>query len=342
MTETPRNPTKAVRTIADLARLAGVSTGTISRALSGSTLVRSETRTRVVELAKQHGFTPNATARNLRTQRTGAVAVVVPLGHETTQHLSDPFFMALIGNLADALSDRGYDLLLSRVIPQQSNWLQGIVDSGRSDGMIVIGQSDQAATLDDVASRYLPMVVWGGHQPGQVHCSVGSDNKLGGELATRHLLAQGCQTIAFLGNPQALEIGQRLKGCEEALHSAGARSGPIVLPAHLTAETAHAAISAWLDGDGRSADGIVAASDVIAMSALRALAEHGRKVPDDVRVIGYDDLPLANQTTPPLTTVRQDLEEGARLLVEKLLARMDGTPSASAVMPPSLVLRDSA
>lgn len=342
MTEMPDQPIKQVRTIADLARLAGVSTGTVSRALSGSTLVRSDTRAIIVELARQHGFTPNATARNLRTQRTGAIAVVVPLGHETTQHLSDPFFMALIGYLADALSERGYDLLLSRVIPRRPNWLQGIVDSGRSDGLIVIGQSDQADVLDDVASRYLPMVVWGGYQPGQIHCSVGSDNRLGGQMATRHLLAKGCKNIAFLGNPQALEIGLRLSGCEEALRSAAHPSGPVILPAHLTAETAHAAISEWLNGNGRHADGIVAASDIIAMSALRALAEHGRSVPDDVRVIGYDDLPLANQTSPSLTTIRQDLEEGARLLTEKLIMRLSGTASRSVVMPPSLVLRDSA
>jgi DNA-binding LacI/PurR family transcriptional regulator len=164
MTEPSPPPVERVRTIADLARIAGVSTGTVSRALSGSSLVRSDTRDRLVKLAQEHGFTPNATARNLRTQRTGAIAVVVPLGHETSQHLSDPFFMALIGHLADALSERGYDLLLSRVIPQRPNWLQYIVDAGRADGLIVIGQSDQADIVDDVAARYLPMVVWGLHR----------------------------------------------------------------------------------------------------------------------------------------------------------------------------------
>lgn len=333
--------TPKVRTIADLARLAAVSTGTISRALSGSSLVRADTRARIVELARHHGFTPNATARNLRTQRTGAIAVVVPLGHETTQHLSDPFFMALIGHLADNLTEHGYDLLLSRVIPERPNWLQAIIDSGRADGLVVIGQSDQVDILEKVASHYLPMVVWGGYQSGQIHCSVGSDNRLGGQLATQRLLEQGCKSIAFLGNPQALEIEQRLEGCRDALGKASDVRGPKILPAHLTAETAHAAIKEWLNGDGRQVDGIVAASDVIAMSALRALAEHGRKVPGNVRVIGYDDLPLASQTSPSLTTVRQDLEHGAKHLMEKLLLRLSGTASKSIVMPPTLVVRDS-
>ncbi len=342
MTEASPPPVERVRTIADLARIAGVSTGTVSRALSGSPLVRGDTRDRLVKLAQDHGFTPNATARNLRTQRTGAIAVIVPLGHETAQHLSDPFFMALIGYLADALSERGYDLLLSRVIPQRPNWLQHIVDAGRADGLIVIGQSDQADIVDEVAARYLPMVVWGGYQDGQIHCSVGTDNRIGGHMATRHLIEQGCRRIAFIGNPQAVEISHRLVGCAEALAEAGQDARPEILPAHLTAETAHAAISAWLDERGRNVDGIVAASDVIAMSALRALAEHGRKVPDDVRVVGYDDLPLASQTSPPLTSIRQDLEAGARHLVEALFLRMTGTVSGSVVMPPTLIVRESA
>jgi DNA-binding LacI/PurR family transcriptional regulator len=341
MTQQTGASAKPVRTLADLARIAGVSTGTVSRALSGSPLVSGDTRDKILALARDHDFTPNATARNLRTQRTGAIAVVVPLGHETTQHLSDPFFMALIGHLADDLSERGYDLLLSRVIPERPNWLQRIVDAGRADGLIIIGQSDQADVLDAVAERYLPMVAWGGYQDGQVHCSVGSDNRLGGQIATRHLVDRGCKRIAFLGNPQAVEIGHRLDGCREALDHAGRSRGPDVVPVHLTAETAHIAISEWLDGAGREVDGIFAASDIIAMSALRALAEHGRKVPDDVRVVGYDDLPLASQTSPPLTSIRQDLEAGARHLVEQLFLRMAGTRGQSVVMAPELVVRSS-
>jgi DNA-binding LacI/PurR family transcriptional regulator len=329
-----------VRTIVDIARLAGVSAGTVSRALSGSQLVRAETRDRIVALARQHGFTPNIAARNLRTQKTGAIAVIVPLGHETAQHLSDPFFMALIGQLADLLSERHYDLLLSRVIPVRPNWLQAIVDSGRTDGLIIVGQSDQSDILDDVAQRYPQMVVWGGYQDGQHHCSVGTDNRLGGKIAAQHLLDQGCRQIAFFGNPQAVEIGHRLEGCIAALAAAGIETPPTILPANLTADTAHAAISDWLDG--HNVDGIVAASDVIAMSALRALSEHRRTVPQDVRVIGFDDLPIASQTSPPLTTIRQDISAGAHYLVERLFERMAGTDAGSVIMPPVLVVRESA
>lgn len=173
---------KQIKNIAELAKIAGVTPGTVSRALSGKGYVSETTRERIRALAAQHKFRPNALARNLRTQRTGAISVLIPLGHEQAQNLSDPFFMTILGHIADGLTDKGYDLILSKVIPDSNDWLDRCVDSGRSDGVIVVGQSDQTATLDRVAKRYAPLVAWGGFYPGQSHCSVGSDNFLGGRL----------------------------------------------------------------------------------------------------------------------------------------------------------------
>ena len=229
----------AIKTMKELADLAGVTTGTVSRALSDSPLISPKTRERVQALAREHGFRPNLLARNLRTQRTGAIGVLIPLGHEKGQHISDPFFITLLGFLADELTERGYDLLLSRVIPEDDSWLDQHIGSGKTDGILVIGQSDQSATLDDVAARFRPMVVWGGHTDGQVHCTVGSDNVRGGELAAQHLIARGCERIAFFGDPHALEIAQRLEGCQRALAQAGLSDKLTVLPAHLVAEAAH-------------------------------------------------------------------------------------------------------
>ena len=330
-----------VRNIKDLAELAGVSTGTVSRALAGSELISSKTRTRIQALADEHGFRPNVLARNLRTRKTGAIGVLIPLGHETGQHISDPFFITMLGLLADSLTERGYDLLLSRVIPQNSGWLEEFVGSGRVDGLIVIGQSDQSATLDAIADRYKPLVVWGGHYDGQHHCSVGSDNFLGGQLAARHLVERGCKRIAFFGDPRALEIGQRLDGCRAALAEAGLADTLSVLPAHLIAEAAHPDIAHYLGTVGERPQGIVAASDVIAMSALRVLAEQGLSVPEDVRVVGYDGLALGEQTVPRLTTISQDLSAGAAHLVDLLLRRIAGEDTASVVMQPELVVRMS-
>ncbi|RYY07119.1 MAG: LacI family transcriptional regulator, partial [Alphaproteobacteria bacterium] len=158
-----------VRNIADLARLAGVSPGTVSRALAGKALVNAETRARIQALATEHSFRPNQMARRLRTQRTGVIGVVVPLGHERRQHLSDPFFMSLLGHLADSLTENGYDLMLSRIIPDADDWLERIVGSGMLDGVLLIGQSDQWETIERVAAEYRPMVVWGSQMPGQIH-----------------------------------------------------------------------------------------------------------------------------------------------------------------------------
>lgn len=330
-----------IRNIKELAELAGVSTGTVSRALAGSELISRKTRERIQALATEHDFRPNVMARNLRIQRTGAIGVLIPLGHETGQHISDPFFITMLGLLADALTERGYDLLLSRVIPADSHWLERYVDSGRVDGVIVIGQSDQSDTLDRVAARYRPLVVWGGHLPGQVHCSVGSDNRKGGYLAARHLIERGCRRIAFFGDPKALEIGQRLEGCRAAVAEAGLADSLSVLPAHLVAEAAHPDIARFLGTSGERPQGIVAASDVIAMSTLRALSEHGLAVPADVRVIGYDGLAICEQTVPRLSTISQDLTAGAAHLVDMLLRRIAGEDTASIVMEPQLIVRMS-
>lgn len=330
-----------IKNIKELAELAGVSTGTVSRALAGSELISQKTRERIQALADEHSFRPNVLARNLRIQRTGAIGVLIPLGHETGQHISDPFFITMLGLLADALTERGYDLLLSRVIPTDSGWLERMTTSGRVDGVIVIGQSDQSATLDAVAARYKPLVVWGGHGAGQVHCSVGSDNRKGGDLAASHLIAQGCERIAFFGDPKAQEIAQRLDGCRDAMERAGLADQLTVVPAHLVAEAAHPDIAAYLGQADQRPQGIFAASDVIAMSALRALAEQGLSVPGDVRVIGYDGLAMGEQTVPRLSTISQDLTEGAAHLVDMLLRRIAGEETQSVVMAPKLVVRMS-
>ncbi len=331
-----------IRNIAELAHLAGVSPGTVSRALSDSGMISAKTRERIKALAREYDFRPSAMARNLRIQRTGAIGVVIPLGHETGQHISDPFFMTMLGLLADALTERGYDLVLSRVIPAGDEWLDRIVDAGRVDGVIVIGQSDQSAALDRVAARYRPLVVWGGYVPGQVHCSVGSDNRLGGELATRHLIAQGCRRIAFFGDDRALEIAQRLEGCRAAMTAAGIGDQLTVFPAQLVAETTQPDIAEYLGEHAARPQGIVAASDVVAMRALRALAEFGIAVPDDVRVMGFDDLAIAEHMVPRLSTVRQDLDSGARHLIDALFRRMAGEATDSVVMAPEIVIRMSA
>lgn len=329
-----------VRTIYDLAKVAGVSPATVSRALAGKDVVSAATIERIRKLAAKHDFRPSAIARNLRTRRTGAIGVVVPLGHDRGQHLSDPFFMTLIGFLADELTERGFDLLLSRVIPNRADWLSKLVEADRADGFIIIGQSDQSATLDKMAASFMPLVVWGGFVQGQIHCSVGTDNFLGGRLATQHLIDRGCRKIAFLGNTQAIEPSLRLAGAKAAI-AAHPEITLVDTPTHFASEVSGADIAAYLDQADTPPDGIFAASDLIALTAIQVLATRGLLVPDDVKIVGYDDLFLAQTSSPQLTTIRQNIAAGASHLVESLLKRIAGEQTGSTVLNPELVIRAS-
>ena len=330
----------AASTLAQIAELAGVSVATVSRSLAGNPVIAQATRDRIVALAQEHGFQVNQAARNLRLKRTGAIGVVLPLGHESDQNLSDPFFMSLLGPLADAIANRGHDLLLSRVIPTDDRWLDRIVDAGRVDGVVLIGQSNQIKVIERVARRYRPMIVWGAAQAGTEQITVGSDNVAGGRMAAEYLLAQGRTRLAFFGNIEVPEFAARFEGFAQALSAAGHGQGTL-LPLHLTSESSYGEIEAYL-GKNPPPDGIVAASDVIAMSALRALAAHGKRVPQEVSVIGYDDVMIASHSTPPMTTIRQDVARGADLMIKLLFSRMEGGEVASVSMMPELILRGSA
>lgn len=331
-----------IKNIKDLANLAGVSAGTVSRALAGSDLISAKTRDKVRALADEHGFRLNVLARNLRTRRTGAIGVLIPDTEDPGHQIVDQSFFTMLGPLAGALAARGYDLVLSRVVSTDGEWLERFVDSGRVDGLIVIGQSERSASLDEVAARYRPLVAWGGQYEGQVHCSVGLDNRLSGELATNHLIERGCRRITFVGDTEVLEVSQRLQGCRDAMRFAGLEEDELtVLPARRVAEAAHPDIKVLLGPPDERLHGIVAASDMIAMIILRVLAENDLKVPRDARVIGYNGLAIEEHTVPRLTTISQDLSRGAESLVDTLLRRIAGEDVPSVVMEPRLVIRSS-
>lgn len=338
---TTSKPDVTVRTLADLARLAGVHPGTVSRALAGKTVVNDETRLRIEALAAQHNFQPNQMARRLRTQRTGVIGIAVPLGHERRQHVSDPFFLTLFGHLADALTERGYDIMLSRIIPDAEDWLSRVVRSGMVDGVLLIGQSDQFDVIEAVAQDYRPLVVWGSHVPGQRHCAIGVDNFAGGRQIGERLIAQGATRIAFMGEIRTLEITERHRGLCAAADAAGI-APPVQLDTHMASDIMGDEIAANLDRVAGQIDAIACASDVIARQTIHTLAARGLSVPGDLRVTGFDDLPFTQQMVPSITTVRQDLAIGSAAMIDALFARMDGSDAPSVEMVPHLIVRDSA
>lgn len=336
---TKRKRTSPAR-MSDIARLAGVHASTVSRALAGSPLVEKGMRSRILRLAQEHGYVVNSTARNLRLKRTQTLGVVIPLGHEAGQALTDPFFVDMLGHLADEITQRGYGMFLRKVLPPMDNWLEELIAAQRADGIIVIGQSTEHAAIEAAARRYFPLVVWGGHLEHQSYCTVGTDNFGGARLAVEHLLAAGRQQIVFLGDPSIPEVRLRHDGYRAALKKGSRGSADRIVPAGMTADTAYEAMRAYIRSGARF-DAVFAATDVIAISAMRALAASGLTVPRDVAVVGFDDIPMAAHVHPALTTVRQDRQRGARMLCDLLLRRIEGEDAPSATMPAELIVRES-
>ncbi|MFN7727495.1 MAG: LacI family DNA-binding transcriptional regulator [Rubrivivax sp.] len=336
-----KDPQKKLQ-MADIARLAGVSVSTVSRALSGSSLVNEETRQRVAELARSMNYTINLGAQALRLRKNQTIAVVVPFDATTRQHISDPFFLAIVGALADALTERGYDMLLSRVDLEQLDTAARLVDGGKAIGLIVIGQWRHHEQLNALADRGVPLVVWGAHMPHQRYCSVGGDNLAGGLVATRHLLAAGRRHIAFLGDASLPEVMLRHEGHLQALAEAGiARDALLDLPVPFEVGAARATLDA-LFASGTPVDGVLACSDLLALQALQAAQAAGREVPRDVAVVGYDDMPLAAYSSPALTSVHQPLDQAGTNIVDALLGLLAGETVAPRTLPVHLVVRDSA
>ncbi|MEY8876881.1 MAG: LacI family DNA-binding transcriptional regulator [Leptothrix sp. (in: b-proteobacteria)] len=324
--------------MADLARLAGVSVATVSRALNGSSEVSQATRQRISELARSMNYTVNAGAKSLRTKVKRTVALVVPRDPTVDQPISDPFFLALIGHLADALTSQGFDVLLSRV---PTEGLGGLHDSGVATALIQLGQLRDHDALNALARRGVPLVVWGAQLPDQAYCCIGGDNFRGGALAAEHLVAHGRQRIAFIGDRSLPEPQMRWQGFDAALRRHGLALDPALhLDIAYGADLTRDALQELLDS-GAPFDAVFACSDVMAIAAQSQLRRHGLRVPEDVMVVGYDDIDWAAHADPPLTSVRQALAPAVGKMVEALLRLIGGERAASVQMPVALVVRQS-
>ncbi|MFK7828742.1 MAG: LacI family DNA-binding transcriptional regulator [Congregibacter sp.] len=330
-----------IANLQDLADLAGVSRATASRALNNNPRISIETRQKIQSLAEQHGYSINRRARDLRLKRNSVVSVVFMLDIRSKQHMSDLFFLDMLGGIADALALRDYDLLLAHAPIIDAAQLASKRIMSQSDGVIFIGQEKQHEQLNRLAAGSRPIVVWGHPVPGKKYVVVGGDNFSGGYQATRHLLETGQRRIAFFGNTANPENAARFAGYREALSDFGVdhdASRQFDLP--FTMDQARDSIGQLLSGN-RSFDAVTCVSDVLALATLSAAQKLGLRIPKDLAVIGYDDISLAAYSSPPLTTVRQNIGRAGEVLVDSLLRMIDGEHPDDVVLATQLVVRES-
>lgn len=329
----------------DIAALAGVSQPTVSRALRGSPAVSEATRRRVMEAAAELNYTVDKNASSLRRQSSHTLALLFFEDPTPDNTLINPFFLSMLGSITRACAEHGYDLLIS--FQQLSdNWHVAYEDSRKADGIILLGYGDYVTyrpRLEALIAQRTHFVRWGSTTDGNLGPTVGSDNAQGGEFATAHLIESGRRRIAFLGTATAgsPEMLERWLGYRAAHSAAGMKVHPALQVNAITTEAAGLAAARTLIASGHPFDAIFAASDLIAVGAMRALADAGLRVPRDVAIVGFDDLPAAGLANPPLTTVAQDPRAAGRALVETLLALLRGEAATDTVLPVRLIARTS-
>lgn len=328
-------------TMAELARLADVDISTVSRALNDSPLVKPHTKAAILSIADEMGYTVNVAARNLRRQSSEAIGIVIPLSPGSEQTISDPFFLEMVGSVSHEASKHGYDLIVS--VPQDEMKIaeRRLLLSGRADGLIVIGQAGRTERLNAMSASSANIIVWGGASGDQKYTLVGSDNIKGGTLATAHLLSLGRRKILFLGDVGLPEVALRYDGYLKAHMEAAIECDPhFVLKLNFGGQTAFNAVSLFIEA-GHDFDAVFAASDVLAMAAIQALQSKGKNVPKDVSVVGYDNIGQAQMSTPPLTTINQNISQGGAIMVELLLAKIAGKSVRSRFTDTELIVRQS-
>jgi DNA-binding LacI/PurR family transcriptional regulator len=329
----------------DIADIAGVSQATVSRALRDSPLVRKETRDRIHAIARDLNYYVNRNAAGLRTRQSNTIALLLFDDSEDTDVRMNLFLMSLLNNIVRRAARLGYDVLVS-LQQFHDDWHVEYQASRRADGLILLGYGDygeyrqKLAALANANTRFM---IWGPIVKDQPGHSFGCDNENGGFQATEHLLELGRKHVAFIGSTsrRSPEHDSRHAGYVRALRATGMQANAkLKRSADNSEHQGYSATRELLDS-GEPFDAIFAATDLIAIGAMRALQDAGLQVPGDVSIVGFDDMPLAAYVTPALTTVQQNAEAGAEGLVAGIVGLIEGTPVESTLMAPKLVVRDS-
>jgi LacI family transcriptional regulator len=325
-------------TIKDVAKMANVSVASVSRALNGHTGVTAETQKRIREVAKRLRYFPHSAARSLITRRTQTIGALLP-------DLHGEFFSELIRGIDLAARARGLHLLVSSSHGNAEEAAAALrAMQGRVDGLLVMTPHADEDFLDDNLPLLLPMVLMNTHVKGERHTVLDIDDHGGAQAMVRHLIAGGRRRIVFIAGPEANhDVRERERGYQEALAESPHDLTAVTLPGDFTEESGYHAAKLALAMSPRP-DAIFAANDMMAIGCLSALSEAGIKVPQDIAVTGFDDIPMARYIAPPLTTVRVRIAELGAAALDKLAQMIDseGEPEATRqVVATELVVRAS-
>jgi DNA-binding LacI/PurR family transcriptional regulator len=329
-------------TLDQVARVANVSRATVSRVVNGDRRVRETARSAVEAAVKQLGYSPNRAARSLVTRRSDSVAVVIP--EPTGQLFGDPYFPRLLRGISEALADQELQLVL--LMPQgraDEARVEHYLAAGHSDGVLLVSLHGSDPLPADLQRRGIPVVV-GGRPPVSGIPYVDVDNRGAAASAVRHLLDAGRRRVATIAGPLDMPAGaDRLAGYHATVASAGMDvDDRLIEAADFTLDGGRSAMERLLER-APDLDAVFVASDLMALGALAALEAAGRSVPADVAVVGFDDSQLAHAARPPLSSVRQPIEEMGREMTRLLLqsVRHPGDPPRRVILDTSLVIRQS-
>lgn len=327
----------------DLSRHLGVSMTTVSRALNGYPDVSEATRARVVEAAREFGYKPHPIARRLASGRAEAVGVVLPL---PAGHFSDPFFIELLAGIGKVLSAANLDLLVTSAEtgPNELEAYRHLVEGKKVDALIIGRTRRHDERLLYLLDSGIPFVAHGRTETDRAYAWLDMDNEMAFATAAERLIGLGHRRIGLINAPEEFNFAYlRRKGYERALSAAGIGLDPtLVIEGEMTEATGHRMTGRLLDLP-EPPTAIICANDMIAIGALRALRKKGLEAGRDVSIIGYDDLPLASYTEPPLTTLNQPIRAAGERIAEMLLELLSGTPveELRELWPPRLVVRQS-
>jgi DNA-binding LacI/PurR family transcriptional regulator len=316
----------------------------VSRALSGSSSVSAETRQRVLEAAEQLNYKVDKNASGLRRQQAKTLALLF-FEESPGAALLNPFYLSLVGPMVRRCAEHGYDLLIS-IQQLSSDWHVDYEDSRKADGIILLGYGDYVEyrpRLEKLVERGAHFVRWGSATEGEVGATVACDNEQGGFDATSHLLQQGRRRIAFVGtvDPGYPEFLERWNGYRRALAAARIDVDERLQVDADPSEAAGRRAVERLIAREAEFDAVFAASDISAIGVMHALQAIGRRVPEDVAVVGFDDIPSASLSSPPLTTVAQDPREASDALVEAIITSIEQGSPTNRVLPARLIVRES-